>query len=70
MLRSVFVAAAAAMLLAVGALSATAGNSQGKVVSTPATGTTLKGDAIGTLASAKGEDRAAVSVFSRLASTA
>src|SRR6266567_139308 len=55
MLRSIMIAAAAAGLLAVGALSAVAGNSHGKAVSTLATSTTLKGDAISTLASAKGE---------------
>jgi hypothetical protein len=55
MLRSVFVAVTAAGLLAVGALSALAGNSHGKAVSTLATGTTLKGDAISTLARATGE---------------
>jgi hypothetical protein len=45
MLRSVFVAAAAAVLLAVGALSAMAGNSHGKAVSTLGTSTTLRGEA-------------------------
>lgn len=59
MLRLILIAAAAAGLLAVGALSAVAGNSHGKAVSTLATSTTLKGeakgDAISTLASVKGE---------------
>ena len=53
MLRLILIAAAAAGLLAVGALSAVAGNSHGKAVSTLATSTTLKGetkgDAISTL---------------------
>ena len=59
MLRPVMIVAAAAGLLAVGALSAVAGNSHGKAVSTLATSTTLKGDAkgdaISALASARGE---------------
>src|SRR2546427_6471495 len=59
MLRLIMVVAAAAGLLAVGALSAVAGNSHGKAVSALATSTTLKGeargDAISTLASARGE---------------
>jgi hypothetical protein len=59
MLRLIMVVAAAVGLLAVGALSAVAGNSHGKAVSTLATGTTLKGeakgDAISALASARGE---------------
>jgi hypothetical protein len=53
------VVAAAAGLLAVGAVSAVAGNAHGKAVSTLATSTTLKGearcDAISALASARGE---------------
>ncbi len=59
MFRSIMIAAAASGLLAVGALSAVAGNSHGKAVSTLAKTTTLtgeaKGDAISALASAKGE---------------
>ena len=59
MLRLIMIAAAAAGLLAVGALSALAANSHGKPVSTLATSTALKGeakgDAISTLARAKGE---------------
>ena len=59
MLRSISIVAAAAALLAVGALSAAAGNSHGKAVSHLATSTTLraeaKGDAISTLARAMGE---------------
>src|SRR2546422_2799746 len=59
MLRLITVVAAAAGLLAVGALSAVAGNSHGKAVSALATSTTLKGeargDAISALASARGE---------------
>jgi hypothetical protein len=51
MLRSVFVAAAAAVLLAVGALSALAGNAHGKAGSTLATSTTLKGEATSELKS-------------------
>ncbi len=45
MLRSMMIAAAAAGLLAIGALSAMAGNAHGKAVSTLATSTTLKGEA-------------------------
>ncbi len=59
MLRLMVTAAAAAGLLAVGALTAVAANSHGKAVSTLATTTMLKGeakgDAISALASAKGE---------------
>src|SRR5438094_829619 len=59
MLRSIMIAAAAAGLLAVGALTAVAANSHGKSVSDRARSTTLKaeakGDAVSTLASAKGE---------------
>jgi hypothetical protein len=47
MLRSVFVAAAAAVLLAVGALSAMAGNSHAKSTNTLATSSTLRGEATG-----------------------
>ncbi len=61
MLRLIMVVAAAAGLLAVGCLSAVAGNSHGKAVRTLATSTTFhgesKGDAISTLASARGEAR-------------
>src|SRR5256885_133902 len=59
MLRSIWIAVGAAVLLAVGALTAAAANSHGKTVSTLATGTTLKGeakgDAISTLASTKSD---------------
>ena len=59
MLRWIMVVAAAAGLLAVGVLSAMAGNAHGKAVSTLATSTTLKGeardDAISALASAKSD---------------
>ena len=59
MFRSIWIAAGAAVLLAVGALTAVAANSHGKAVSTLATTTTLngeaKGDAISAMASAKGE---------------
>src|SRR5256885_2648516 len=59
MLRSILIAVGAAVLLAVGALTAAAANSHGKTVSTLATGTTLKGeakgDAISTLASTKSD---------------
>src|SRR2546428_3739166 len=59
MLRPIMIVAAAAGLLAVGALSAVAGNAHGKAVSTLATSTTLKGEArgaaISALASARGE---------------
>ena len=59
MLRWMMVVAAAAGLLAVGVLSAVAGNAHGKAVSTLATSTTLKGeargDAISALASAKSD---------------
>jgi hypothetical protein len=55
--RWTMVVAAAAGLLAVGALSAVAGNARGNAVSTLATGTTIKGeargDAISALASAR-----------------
>jgi hypothetical protein len=51
MLRSVFVAAAAAVLLAVGALSAVAGNAHGKAGGTLATTTTLRGEATSELKS-------------------
>src|SRR5260370_3308866 len=59
MIRSIIAVAAAAGLLAVGAMTVVAGNSHGKSVSTLAKSTTLKGeakgDAISTLASANGE---------------
>jgi hypothetical protein len=59
MLRSIWIAAGAAVLLAAGALTAVAANSHGKAVSTLATSTTLKGeakgDAISILAGARGE---------------
>ena len=59
MFRSIWIAAGAAALLAVGALTAVAANSHGKAVSTLAASTTFtgeaKGDAISTRASAKGE---------------
>ncbi len=59
MLRSIWIAAGAAVLLAVGALTAVAANSHGKAVSTLATSTTLKGeargDAVSALARAKGD---------------
>ena len=60
MLRSIWIAAGAAVLLAIGALGVSAANSHGKTVSTLATSTTLKGeakgDAISTLASAKSDE--------------
>src|SRR5438552_11551774 len=59
MIRSIWIAAGAAVLLAVGALTAVAANSHGNAVSTLATSTTLKGeskgDAISILARAKGD---------------
>ena len=59
MFRSIWIAAGAAALLAVGALTAVAANSHGKAVSTLAASTTLtgeaKGDAISTLASTKSD---------------
>ena len=59
MFRSILIAAAAAGLLAVGALTAAAANSHGKAVSDLARSTTLtgeaKGDAVSTLASTKSE---------------
>jgi len=59
MFRPIWIAAGAAVLLAVGALTAAAANSHGKAVSTLATSTTLKGeakgDAISTLASTKAD---------------
>ena len=59
MLRLIMVVAAAVGLIAVGALSAVAGNSHGKAVSTLAASTTLKGeargDAIRTVTKARGE---------------
>src|ERR1700686_5745172 len=59
MFRSTWIAAGAAALLAVGALTAVAANSHGKAVSTLAASTTLtgeaKGDVIRASASAKGE---------------
>ena len=62
MFRSIWIAAGAAVLLAVGALTAVAANSHGKAVSTLASGTKLtgeaKGDAISTLASAKTDAKA------------
>jgi len=71
MLRSIWIAVGAAVLLAVGALTAAAANSHGKTVSTLATGTTLKGeakgDAISTLASTKSD---AANVAARAAADA
>ena len=59
MLRSIMIAAAAAGLLAAGALTAVAANSHGKSVSNLARSTTLsgqgKGDAVHTLASTKSD---------------
>ena len=55
MLRSVIFVAAAAGLLAVGALSAVAGNSHGKASGTLATSTTLKGHSISAITRATGE---------------
>ena len=55
MIRSIMIVAAAAGLLAVGALSAVAGNSHGKASGTLATSTTLKGNSIGAIAKATGE---------------
>jgi len=59
MLRSIMIAAAAAGLLAVGALTAVAATSHGKPVSDLARSTTLsgaaKGDAVKTLASTKSD---------------
>ena len=59
MLRSIMIAAAAAGLLAVGALTAVAANSHGKPVSDLARSTTLageaKGDAVSKLASTKSD---------------
>jgi hypothetical protein len=55
MLRSIMIVAAAAGLLAVGALSVVAGNSHGKASGTLATSTTLKGNSIGAIARATGE---------------
>jgi hypothetical protein len=57
MLRSIMIVAAAAGLLAVGALSAVAGNSHGKAVGTLATSTTLKGNSLGAIARATEELR-------------
>jgi len=55
MLRSIMIVAAAAGLLAVGAMSAVAGNSHGKMVGTIATSTALKGNSLSAIASATGE---------------
>jgi hypothetical protein len=55
MLRSIMIVAAAAGLLAVGAMSAVAGNSHGKAVGTLATSTTLKGNSLSAIARATGE---------------
>ena len=55
MLRSVIFVAAAAGLLAVGTLSAVAGNSHGKASGTLATSTTLKGHSISAITRATGE---------------
>ena len=59
MFRSILIAAAAAGLLAVGALTAAAANSHGRPVSDLARSTTLtgeaKGDAVSTLASTKSD---------------
>ena len=55
MLRSIMIVAAAAGLLAVGALSAVAGNSHGKASGPLATSTTPKGNSISAIARATGE---------------
>lgn len=51
------VVAAAAGLLAVGALSAVAGNSHGRAVGTRTTSTTLKGNSLSAISGATGELR-------------
>jgi hypothetical protein len=55
MLRSIVILAAAACLLALGAMSAVAGNSHGKPVGTLATSTTVKGNSISAIARATKE---------------
>src|ERR1700686_4820238 len=58
MFRSIMIVAAAAGLLAVGAMSAVAGNSHGKAVGTLATSTILKGNSLSAIVRATGELRA------------
>jgi hypothetical protein len=55
MLRSIMIVAAAAGLLAVGAMSAVAGTPHGKPVGTLATSTTVKGNSISAIARATKE---------------
>lgn len=55
MLRSIMIVAAAAGLLAVGVMSAVAGNSHGKPVGTLATSTPVKGNSISAIARATKE---------------
>jgi hypothetical protein len=70
MLRSIMILAAAAGLLAVGAMSAVAGNSHGKAVGTLATSTTLKGNSLSAIKRATEELRSSAARVNASDSTA